>query len=257
VTSSRTAAFAADGGPVGVLVSHGFTGTPASVRDWAEHLAAAGYTVRLPLLPGHGTTWQDANRTTWRDWYGAVDAAYQDLAGRCTTVFACGLSMGATLVTRLAEERGSAISGLVLVNPSYGTERADAKLAKYISWAVKSRPAIGSDVKKAGVVEPSYDRTPVAAFVSLQQLWQVVLADLPELRVPVLMFRSAEDHVVEPLSGRLLTERATNASVREVVLADSYHVATMDNDAEQIFTGSVEFIRSLTPSTSTPGGSTA
>lgn len=255
--TARTAAFAADGGPVGVVISHGFTGTPASVRDWAEHLAAAGYTVRLPLLPGHGTTWQDANSTTWQDWYSAVDAAYEEVAQRCTTVFACGLSMGATLVTRLAEQRGDAIAGLVLVNPSYATERFDAKFARYISWAVKSRPAIGSDVKKAGVIEPSYDRTPVAAFASLQQLWQVVLDDMAQLTCPVLMFRSSEDHVVEPLSGRLLTERATNTSVREVVLENSYHVATMDNDAEQIFTGSVEFIRSLTPSTSTAGGSTA
>jgi carboxylesterase len=242
---------------VGVVVSHGFTGTPASVRDWAEHLAAAGYTVRLPLLPGHGTTWQDANRTTWQDWYAAVDAAYEDVAARCSTVFACGLSMGATLVTRLAEQRPDAIAGLVLVNPSYATERVDAKFARYISWAVKSRPAIGSDVKKAGVVEPSYDRTPVAAFASLQQMWRVVLDGMPKLRAPILVFRSREDHVVEPLSARLLAQRATNTSVREVVLENSYHVATMDNDAETIFTGSVEFIRSLTPSTSAAGGSTA
>ena len=57
--------FAHDGGPVGVVLSHGFTGTPASMRPWAEHLAAAGYSVRLPLLPGHGGTWQETNRTRW------------------------------------------------------------------------------------------------------------------------------------------------------------------------------------------------
>src|SRR5664279_1311219 len=91
--------FAADGGRVGVLVSHGFTGTPESVRSWAEHLAAAGYTVRLPLLPGHGTTWQDTNRTSWQDWYGEIEKAYDELSARCHTVFAGGLSMGGTLVT--------------------------------------------------------------------------------------------------------------------------------------------------------------
>jgi carboxylesterase len=238
--------YAADGGAVGVLISHGFTGTPQSLRPWAEHLAAAGYAVRLPRLPGHGTTWQELNSTRWQDWYAEVERAYGELAVRCETVFVAGLSMGATLVTRLAEEKGDAIAGLVLVNPSYGTERFDARFAKYIGWLVKSRPGIGSDIKKPGVVELSYDRTPVKAFASLQVLWQVVIDDLARVTAPVLVFRSEEDHVVEPLSGRLLQEGAKATTVREVILDDSYHVATLDNDAQTIFDGSVAFIREHT-----------
>ena len=243
--------FTADGsgsaGRIGVLLSHGFTGSPASMRPWAEHLAAAGYSVRLPLLPGHGTRWQDANRTGWQDWYATVEQAYDELAGRCERVFACGLSMGGTLVTRLAEEKDERLAGLVLVNPSYATERFDAKLAPLISWAVRSRPAIGNDIKKPGVDEHGYDRTPVAAFASLQRFWKHVRRDLHRITAPVLMFRSREDHVVEPLSGRLLLAGATSTSVREVVLEESYHVATLDNDAERIFTGSVEFIEEHAP----------
>ena len=243
MTMPGAEAFSADGGPVGVLVQHGFTGTTASVRPWAEHLAAAGFTVRAPLLPGHGTSWQDCNRTGWRDWYGAVEAAYDDLATRCETVFACGLSMGGTLVTRLAQQRP--LAGLVLVNPSYATERFDARFARYIAWVVPSRPGIASDIKKRGVTELAYDRTPVRAFASLQDLWGVVLDGMPDLRCPVLLFRSAQDHVVEPLSAKLLQARATRTGVREVVLRDSYHVATLDNDAPQIFAGTVGFIESV------------
>lgn len=237
--------YSADAGPIGVVVSHGFTGTPASMRPWAEYLAAAGCSVRLPLLPGHGTSWQDANSTGWPDWYGAIEDAYDELAARCEQVFAVGLSMGGTLVTRLAEKKGGAIAGLVLVNPSYATERFDARFARYLKSVVKSRPAIGNDIKKPGVVELAYDRTPVAAFASLQELWSVVLADLGEITAPVLLYRSLEDHTVEALSSRLLHTRATATEVREVVLTDSYHVATLDNDAPQIFEGSVEFIRSI------------
>ena len=98
--------FAADGGPVGVVLSHGFTGSPQSLRPWAEHLAAAGFTVRLPRLPGHGTRWQDLNATRWPDWYGEIERAFDALRGRCDQVFAGGLSMGGTLVLRLAEQRG-------------------------------------------------------------------------------------------------------------------------------------------------------
>jgi carboxylesterase len=239
--------YACDAGPVGIVLSHGFTGTPASMRPWAEYLAAAGFSVRLPLLPGHGTRWQDTNGTRWPDWYGEIERAYAELGARCEQVFAGGLSMGGTLVTRLAEQYGSGVAGLVLVNPAYATERRDAGLAKYISWAIKSRPAIGGDIKKPGTAEPAYDRTPVPAFVSLQQLWRVTLAELAKVTAPVLLYRSREDHVVEPLSARLLVAGATATTVREVVLENSYHVATMDNDAEKIFAGSVEFIRSLAP----------
>lgn len=237
--------FAADGGPVGVVLSHGFTGTPASMRPWADQLAAAGYTVRLPRLPGHGTTWQDANTTRWQDWYAEVERAYEQVSARCATVFAAGLSMGGTLVTRLAEVHGRAIAGLVLVNPAYATERFDARFARYLAWAVPSRPGIASDIKKPGVEESGYDRTPVKAFASLQQLWALTRAELPRVTAPILLYRSRQDHVVEPLSARLLQAGATGTTVREVVLEDSYHVATMDNDAPTIFAGSMEFFSSL------------
>jgi carboxylesterase len=247
--------FSADGGPTGIVVSHGFTGVPASMRPWAEHLAAAGYTVRLPLLPGHGGSWRDTNRTRWPQWYAAIEASFLELSGRCERVFAVGLSMGGTLVTRLAEQHPDRVAGLVLVNPAYGTRRFDAKFAPYISWAVRSRPAIGGDIKKPGVDEDAADRTPVVAFASLLKLWKVTLGDLDRVRAPILMYRSREDHVVDDLSAELLKNGAQNTTVREVMLENSYHVATLDNDAPTIFEGSVEFIESLTGATPLGGTS--
>lgn len=241
-----TEPFAADGGRIGVVVSHGFTGTPASLRPWAQHLADAGYSVRLPLLPGHGASWRETNRSQWPHWYETVEASYRELVSRCDVVFGAGLSMGACLVTRLAEQYPDKIAGLVLVNPAYGTRRIDAKFAPYLSWAVRSRPAIGGDIKKPGVDEPAGDRTPVVAFASLLKLWKVTVADFGALRAPILMYRSREDHVVDDLSGQLLRAGAVNTTVREVILENSYHVATLDNDAPQIFEGSVNFIESLT-----------
>jgi carboxylesterase len=248
--------FAADGGPVGIVVSHGFTGMPASMRPWAQYLADAGYSVRLPLLPGHGSTWRETNDSRWPQWYETVEASYRELKQRCEQVFAFGLSMGGTLVTRLAEMHPDGVAGLVLVNPSYGTRRFDARFAPYIAWAVKSRPSIGGDIKKPGIVEPAADRTPVVAFASLQKMWKVTVADLPKLRAPVLMYRSREDHVVDDLSAELLKGGAVHTTVREVMLEDSYHVATLDNDAPQIFAGSVEFVESSTAATPLGGAAT-
>jgi carboxylesterase len=236
--------FAADGGEVGVVLSHGFTGCPQSLRPWAEHLAAAGLSVRLPRLPGHGTRWQDLNDTRWPDWYGEVERAFDDLRGRCTRVFAMGLSMGGALVIRLAEQRPDEVAGLVLVNPSLGTERKDVKYAlPLLHRFVPSLAGIGSDIRKPGVTELAYPRTPLRAMHSVAQLWPLVVADLGRLRAPVLLFRSRVDHVVEPMSGRLLVQGASSSEVTEVILEESYHVATLDHDARAIFAGSLDFVR--------------
>ena len=239
--------FAAEGGEIGVVLSHGFTGSTQSLRPWAEHLAAAGLTVRLPRLPGHGTRWQDLNDTRWPDWYGEVERAFDDLRGRCRQVFGMGLSMGGTLVTRLAEQRPAEVAGLVLVNPSLGSERKDVKYAlPLLHRVVPSLAGIGSDIRKPGVTELAYGRTPLRAMHSLSRLWPLVVADLGRVTAPVLLYRSRVDHVVEPMSGRLLREGAASTEVTEVILEDSYHVATLDNDAPTIFAGSLEFVRAHT-----------
>ncbi|MCW2777592.1 MAG: putative esterase/lipase [Frankiales bacterium] len=230
------------GGPVGVVLCHGFTGTPQSMRPWGEHLAAAGLTVAGPRLPGHGTRWQDMNRTRFADWYGELERTFDGLRARCDTVFAMGLSMGGTLTLRLAEERGDQLAGLVLVNASLASERNDVKLVPLLSRVLSSMPGIASDVKKPGVTELAYDRVPLAAMASLTRAWPVVRRDLSRISCPVLVYRSREDHVVEPVSGRLLLEGLAGGRVEERVLEDSYHVATLDNDAPAIFAGSLAFV---------------
>ena len=235
------------GGPVGALLCHGFTGTTQSMRPWAEHLAAAGLTVSAPRLPGHGTRWQDMNRTRFSDWYGELERSFDDLRARCESVFVMGLSMGGTLTLRLAELRAGEVAGIVVVNASLASERRDVKLAPLLSKVLPSMPGIGSDVKKQGVEELAYDKVPLKALVSLQRAWPVVCADLHRITCPVLVYRSRVDHVVEPISGRVLLEGLAGGSIEERVLHDSYHVATLDNDAPAIFEGSLEFVRAHAP----------
>ena len=235
------------GGPVGVVLCHGFTGTTQSMRPWAEHLSAAGLSVAAPRLPGHGTTWQEMNTTRFADWYAELERAFDDLRGRCDTMFAMGLSMGGTLVLRLAELRAGQVAGVVVVNASLSTERKDAKLLPLLSKLVPSLPGIGSDIKKDGPVELAYARIPLKAALSLQQAWPVVRRDLALITCPVLAYRSAVDHVVEPVSGRALLAGCAGGTVEERVLHDSYHVATLDNDAPAIFDGSLEFVRTHAP----------
>src|SRR4051794_37186864 len=153
--------FEADGGPLGMLLCHGFTGTPQSMRPWAEHAAAAGLTVRLPRLPGHGTRWQDLAMTHWQDWYAAVDRAFDDLRARCDAVVVCGLSMGGALALRLAEEHGEDVAGLVLVNPSVLSLRRSLRALPLLRLVLPSVSGVGSDIAQPGATELAYDRAPL------------------------------------------------------------------------------------------------
>jgi esterase/lipase len=234
-------------GRTGVLLVHGFTGNPMSMRPWGEHLGEAGFAVRCPLLPGHGTRWQDCNLSSHGQWTTAVDEAFDALAADCDRVFVAGLSMGGTLATRFAEVRPDDVAGLLLVNPSLFTTRLDAKLLPMLSKLTGSWAPIASDIKKPGVTELAYPKLPTRAMMQLRQLW----ADLHRITAPVIVFHSREDHVVEPANSRALLDGVSSTDVAEVVLENSYHVATLDNDAPLIFAGSADWIRARTPAAET------
>lgn len=237
---------ASDGRRVGVLLCHGFTGSPASVRPWGEHLAAEGYAVSVPRLPGHGTTWQDMNRTTWQQWYGEVERAFDSLLGRCDSVVAGGLSMGATLSLLLAADRGSEVAGVMSVNVSIDNKDPRRFAAPVIKHLMGSFPGIADDIKKPGVSEQGYDRLPLKAAHELLKLYGHLRPRLPQVTQPLLVVRSAEDHVADPGSHDLLLTSVSSRDVTEVTLEDSYHVATLDNDAPRIEKESSAFVERVT-----------
>ncbi|MEU0096289.1 alpha/beta fold hydrolase [Kribbella sp. NPDC006257] len=229
----------------GVLLSHGFTGSPRSMRPFAEHLATEGFGVAVPRLPGHGTDWREMNTTRWQDWYAVLDNELERLRKEHDRVFVAGLSMGGCLVLRLAEQHGADISGVILVNPSVRTDDKRLVLLPVLQALVPSFPGISNDIKKPGVDEGAYDRMPLKALHSLSKLWQVTREDLAKVTQPVLLFRSTVDHVVEPSSGLAILGAISSRDVTEVLLEDSYHVATLDNDAPRIFADSTTFIERL------------
>jgi carboxylesterase len=245
-----------DGLLVGVLVLHGFTGSPASVRPWAERLHEAGYAVAVPRLPGHGTRWQDLNRTTYADWYAEAENALEKVASDCDVTVVAGLSMGGCLALDLAERRGREVAGLVLVNPIVNTERRDVRLLPLLKHVVPVLPGIGNHIKKVGSDEVAYTRTPLRAAHSMFQGIKVVRSRLPEVTQPLLMFRSRTDKVVDPSSGRIIMSQVSSRDLEERMLEDSYHVATLDNDAPTVFEGTVEFVRRVADG-SRPAGSAA
>lgn len=231
------------GDDLGIVMLHGFTGSGVAIRPWAQFLADQGHTVIAPRLPGHGTRWQDLNRTSWTDWYTEAERAVAWLRPQCRTIVAMGISTGAVLALRLAE-RHADIAGVVGVNPVIQTERRDRRYLSSLYSVIGSLPNLNNDIKRPGVSEGAYDRVPLRAAYSLTKLWAQTKSDIDAVTVPVLLFRSADDHVAEPSNCVWLLANL-QCEAEEIVLENSYHVATLDHDADIVFAGSEEFARRL------------
>ncbi len=234
--------YSATGDTRGVLVLHGFTGNPQSMRGLALALADAGFTVELPLLPGHGTDIADMLPTRWEDWSGAAEAAYTELAARSDTVVVVGLSMGGMLAVWLAEHHPE-IAALAVVNPLIAAPSADivALVESMAESGEEVAPGIGSDIAKEGVTESAYPGLPLRAALSLFAATAAVEADIESVMCPVLVFTSRQDHVVDPVSSTVLVTGAKGL-VEQVHLERSYHVATLDWDKDEIEARTVEFL---------------
>ena len=212
---------------------------------WAQHLEAAGFQVLLPRLPGHGTSWQECNQTAWTDWYACVNEAFETLRARCEQVFLAGLSMGGALCLRLAEQHGAGVSGLTLVNPVINI--SDPRMRALP--ALRLLPSLGgiaNDIAKPGQDEWVYNRLPLRALYSQTFLWADVRRNLHHVDQPLLVYRAINDHVADPSSVRLIKAGVRSSDQTYVELQRSYHVATLDYEAEDIFDGSIAFFRRLT-----------
>ncbi len=230
---------------VGIIFVHGFTGSPASMRPWAHYFSDRGYTVSAPQLPGHGTKWQDLNNVSWPEWPAKVIEELSWLRTRCAKVFIFGLSMGGCTTLNVAERES--LDGIVLVNPMSHIPGVQIKFAPLIALVKKGMPSVGDDIKKQGITEWGYDVLPTLGVIQLQKMLLQTRANLKKAKAPLLIFHSADDHVL-PVSNTniIVSEIGTPIDkITRMELTNSYHVATLDFDADVIFEKSLRFVQSL------------
>lgn len=229
---------------IGVLLVHGFTGSPASMRPWAHYLNAKGYAVRVPLLPGHGTTPQDLNHVTWQQWTQKVEDEFDKLRRTCDVVFICGLSMGGGTVLNIAGRRSAEIAGIILVNPMIHVAFIGPEIAYFLSRFQKLRKSVGDDIKKKGVTEWGYDALPTRGVVQLLKMLKETRAKLGAVTAPLQLFHSVDDHTLPVSNTEIILAKIGSRDKQRIELTNSYHVATLDFDAEIIFENSRLFIES-------------
>lgn len=235
--------FSSPGNSMGVLILHGFTGNPYSMRPLAQRCAEVGYSVEVPRLPGHGTSLEDLVPRRWSDFVETALGAYDQLAERCDRVAVVGLSVGGALTALIAEERGD-VAGCVLINPML--KGPGAELEQGLKELIDSGLEVmatdgGSDIKKEGTTEAKYEGWPLRALQSVIDGVMIVNANLSSITAPSLLLSSREDHTVAPDNGDEIVNKSCGP-VERIWLEESYHVATLDNDQELVERATLEFL---------------
>lgn len=228
-----------EGNQIGILITHGFLGTPQSVRFLGEEFARLGYTVFAPRLKGHGTHFKDMEITSHHDWFAEMEKGYLFLKEKCSAVYVIGQSMGGTLSLQLANKYPE-IEGLILINAALRVPGYD-----YLIGQTSPRyiPEGSPDIKVKGVKEITYDRVPIRSIHELQALMEKTPAILPNIKSPILCFKSIEDHVVPAECTDYIADHIGSEQKEIVPLYHSYHVASMDDDKEKIIEKTHQYIR--------------
>ncbi len=238
-------AFFLEGGPVGVLLIHGFTGSPPEMRLVGDYLCQRGYTVSGPLLPGHGSSVDDMNRRKWTEWTGCVEQALADLQARCKTVFVGGLSMGAVLTLYLAA-RHPKLPGIVTYSPAMWPANRLVYLTPVLKYLLpKQRQSSDKDLTdpEADLHLWSYEENPVFAAHELLKLVRHTQRALPRIVQPLLVIHSTLDSAIHPDSARRTYERVSSTDKELVTLRNSGHCITVDSEWKSVAKKTLKFIQ--------------
>ncbi|HIQ01384.1 MAG TPA: alpha/beta fold hydrolase [Anaerolineales bacterium] len=241
--------FLLEGGPVGALLIHGFTGSPPEMRMIGDYLHERGLTVSGPLLPGHGTTVEEMNRCRWTDWVAHTEAALADLQARCEAVFVGGLSMGSLLTLYLAAHRPD-LSGAILYSPAVMVADRLIYLTPVLKYLIRRKSKSG----ESDLTDPeadrrlwSYEENPVFAAHEVLKLIRQVRRLLPQVTCPLLIIHSTRDRAIHPESARYTFERVGSRDKERVTLHHSGHCLTVDSEWEAVAEKTYRFILARLP----------
>ncbi|MYM32399.1 alpha/beta fold hydrolase [Duganella sp. CY15W] len=257
------------GGDHAVLALHGLLGNPLEMQYLGKRLQKAGYTVVIPLIPGYGYATgagQSYRTTNYQQWYEEVVRHFDELKARHKTVSVTGLCIGAVLALRLAMERGDEIAALSLLSTTLAYDGWSLPWYRFLLPLAYYTPArylyayherhpfglknenlqrwIAREMKVSGSSAAGASRLSAEGIFQAHRLIKEVRRGLPQVRTPALIIHAEEDDVASTRSADLVESSISSASRRKIILHDSYHIITLDNEKEIVADETVAFIDS-------------
>lgn len=251
-TISTAEPFFFPGGRVGVLLVHGFTGTPREMHTMGEYLnRQLGATCLGIRLAGHATRPKDMVHSRWTDWTASVEDGYNLLSGSVNSIYFAGLSMGGALSLLMSTRL--AVKGVIAMSAPYHIS------ARYPAWQIrlashfkaylrktKGEPGSGWFDKEAFKAHISYPLNPVRSVAELDVLLEKMRLALPKIAVPVCLMHSSDDAYVLPHNMEKIHASLAGVPVLEKhYLSGSGHVITRDAAHGKVFEISRNFINRL------------
>lgn len=235
------------GGKIGCLLIHGFTGTPKEMRMLADSLAQEKYTVLGIRLAGHATDLEDMRHSTWRDWLASVEDGLNLLKGCTEQQVVMGLSMGGVL-SMLAAARYEIKGVITFSAPCALPADPRAKFLPFISWLVKQVEKGKPDWRNLEAMQDhvDYPAYPTQSVLQLQKLINVMVGELPKVKVPAMMVQSHGDHGIPAESMDTLYKRISSMDKTRLWVENSGHVVIREPERELIFTEVKKFIKRIT-----------
>jgi carboxylesterase len=236
------------GGDIGVVLVHGFTGGPFDLKPLGEFLAKKGFTVSGVRLQGHGVHYQALKLTNRFDWYYSLKRAIDEIRPKVKKIFIIGFSMGgnlALLFTKL--EKG--IDGLVLINTPVYTKPGRLVfwfiplIKNFKKFTTKKWAADIKDYFEKGN-QGTYNRVPLDSAWQYYKLVQDAKEILSEINLPVQIFQSKNDSVINARSADFLFRKIKSPDKKiEYINTDQHKIISHFSGQEDIFAKIHCFIR--------------
>jgi carboxylesterase len=250
------------GGNHSVLLIHGLTGSPFEMKYLARKLNKAGFTVKGPCLEGHCTTLKNLSKTNWKDWYRSVHESFIEMKKSSDTVSVVGLCMGALLSLHLSYEFGSGVAAESLISTTLFYDGWSLPWFKFLlpiayytpfrfiysysetePYGIKNKPLRERIVNLMKDNSVAYTKTPAASMHELFKLIREVKKELPAITTPALILHSKEDDLTSTKNPDFVEEKIGSQIVRKIILDDSYHMMTIDNQKDRVAEETIKFFR--------------
>lgn len=256
------------GGRAGILLIHGLTGTPTEMRTVGRALNQAGFTVCGMQLAGHCGDVDDLIATTWQDWAKSVEDAANEFSQQVDVMFIGGLSMGAVLALNYASDHPHKVKGILAYSPTFHYDGwTIPKFSHFLSSTIlyitgwtgigkrlmfNEKPPYGikNEVLRRKIVnsmnsgdssEAGLPGNPWASLYQVKKLSAHVKKKLINVTAPCLALHSNNDDIAHHRNAELIREKI-NGKTDLVLLENSYHMITIDNDRAEVINRSIDFM---------------